>query len=51
MTIRQQARRLAIRNRYEDRVSKDRVLARAANKVGLSVEEATTHTWQPPADN
>jgi hypothetical protein len=51
MTIRQQARRMAIRNRYQDRISKDRVLARAAEKVGLSVKEATTHAWQPPADN
>jgi uncharacterized membrane protein len=46
MNIRDQARRMAARNRNQDRMRQDKVLARAANKVGLSVEEATSHAWK-----
>ncbi|AFY68946.1 hypothetical protein Pse7367_0643 [Thalassoporum mexicanum PCC 7367] len=46
MNIREQARRMAAQNRNQDKVRQEKVLTRAANKVGLSVEEATSHTWK-----
>jgi type V secretory pathway adhesin AidA len=45
MNIREQARRSAAQNRSQDRIRQEKVLARAAKKVGLSVEEATSHAW------
>jgi hypothetical protein len=46
MNIREQARRMAAQDRNRDKMRQDKVLARAASKVGLSVEEATSHTWK-----
>lgn len=46
MSIQDEARKMAARNRNQARQRQDNLLSRAASKVGLSVEESTSHNWQ-----
>jgi hypothetical protein len=45
MSIKDQARKMAARNRNQDKQREEKVLGRAANEVGLSIQEATSHNW------
>jgi hypothetical protein len=46
MSIKDQARKMAASNRSRDKQREEKILGRAANEVGISVQEATSHNWQ-----
>jgi hypothetical protein len=46
MSVKDQARKMVARNRSQDKLREESVLGRAANEVGLSTQEATSHNWQ-----
>ncbi|CAN1210273.1 hypothetical protein TUMEXPCC7403_08770 [Tumidithrix helvetica PCC 7403] len=46
MSLKDQARSMAARNRQSDKHREEVVLGRAANEVGLTVSEATSHNWK-----
>ncbi|WP_019502767.1 hypothetical protein [Pseudanabaena sp. PCC 6802] len=45
MSVKEQARKMVARNRNQDKLREETVLGRAANEVGLSTQEATSHNW------
>ncbi len=45
MSVKEQARKMAARNRKQDKQREEKMLGRAANEVGISVEDATSHNW------
>jgi hypothetical protein len=46
MTLKDQARSMAARNRQSDKHREETALGRAAKEVGLSISEATSHNWK-----
>ncbi len=46
MSLQDQMRSAAVRNRKNDKLREESALGRAAKDVGLTVNEATTHNWK-----
>ncbi len=46
MNIKEQLRQATISNRVQDQQRQEKVLGRAAARVGLTVKEAADHTWK-----
>jgi hypothetical protein len=47
MSVKDQVRKMIVRNRDRAKLREESVLGRAANEVGLSTQEATSHNWHP----
>ncbi|MEI6429515.1 MAG: hypothetical protein WCO45_14205 [Pseudanabaena sp. ELA607] len=46
MSLDEQARNMVARNRQANRQREESVLGRAANDVGLTIDEAKQHNWK-----
>ncbi|MBD2175725.1 hypothetical protein H6F42_02170 [Pseudanabaena sp. FACHB-1998] len=46
MSLQDQTRNAAIRNRKNDKLREESALGRAAQDVGMTISEATTHNWK-----
>jgi hypothetical protein len=46
MSINDQMRKMSVQNRSQAQQKQNVVLVRAANQVGLNVEDVTNHNWK-----
>jgi len=46
MSIDAQMRKMSVQNRSQAQQKQDVVLVRAANQIGLSASDVTTHSWK-----
>ncbi|MDX1977629.1 MAG: hypothetical protein SFT94_08140 [Pseudanabaenaceae cyanobacterium bins.68] len=50
MSIKDQMRKMSVQNRNQAQHKQDAAMVRAANRVGLTVEDVVNHTWKSHID-
>ena len=50
MNIKEQMRKMSVQNRNQAQQKQDAVMVRAANQVGLTVADVTSHSWKSHID-